>query len=245
MSSLFSCLSARTSLSFRTVSLSTHAWNSLKADSTWSFVFIGEAHCFQLWSSVNVTNYCDPGCDFLSTWHTSVCTSSNNAFRLIGGLVWKEVRFILSGNPFSSRVFGTVYSSRIPIDRQYSSNCPRYSPPLSAKTAFSFRLVSLSTLTWNSLKTDSTWSFIFISEAHSFRLWLSINVTKYCDPACDFLSTWHTLVCTNNAFRLIGGLVQKEVRLMLSVSPFSSRVFGTVYLSRIPFNRQYSSKCPR
>ena len=101
------------------------AWNSLKTDNTWSFVFIGEAHSFRLWSSINVTNYCNPACDFLSTWHTSVCISSNNAFRLIGGLIQKKVWFILSVSPFSSGIFGTVYSSQIPFDRQYSSKCPR------------------------------------------------------------------------------------------------------------------------
>ena len=108
-----------------------------------------------------------------------------------------------------------AYSARCirPIfDRQYSLNCPRYSLRLSTQTAFSFRPVSLSTLAWDSLKTDNTWSFMFSSEAHSFRLWSSMNVTKYCDfvilhevsqpqtiidPACDFVSTWHTSVCTS------------------------------------------------
>ena len=47
------------------------------------------------WSSINITKYCDPACDFVSTWHTSVCTSSSTAFRLIGGLALKEVRFCL------------------------------------------------------------------------------------------------------------------------------------------------------
>ena len=42
------------------------------------------------------------------------------------------VRFILSAMPFNFGVFGIVYSSRIPFDRQYSSNCPWYSPPLSS-----------------------------------------------------------------------------------------------------------------
>ena len=67
-------------------------------------------------------------------------------------IVW----FILSASPFNSGVFSTVYSNRIPIDRQYSSNFPRYSPPLSARTVFSFWPVSLFTLAWKSLKTDST-----------------------------------------------------------------------------------------
>ena len=66
------------------------------------------------------------------------------------------VRFILSASPFSSGVFGTVNSSRIPFEQQYSSNCPRYSPPLSVRTAFSFWPDSLSTLAWSSLKTDNT-----------------------------------------------------------------------------------------
>ena len=34
------------------------------------------------------------------------------------------VRFIRSANLFSSNVFGTMKSSQIPFDRQYSSNCP-------------------------------------------------------------------------------------------------------------------------
>ena len=45
---------------------------------------------------MKVTKYCDPACDFVSTWHTSVCTSSSKAFRLIGGLDRKEVLFCLS-----------------------------------------------------------------------------------------------------------------------------------------------------
>ena len=116
------------------------------------------------------------------------------------------VRFILSTNPFNSGVFGTVYLSRILFDRQYSSNCPRYSPSLSARTAFSFRPVSLSTLL--------VFSVVFSGETHSFRMWSSMNVTKYYHPTCDFVSTWHTSVCTssNNAFHLIGGLTRKEVR---------------------------------
>ena len=146
------------------------------------------------------------------------------------------VRFILSANPFNSGVFGTVYSSQIPIDRKYSSNYPRCSPPLSAQTAFSFRSVSLSALAWNSLKTDSTWSFAFSTETHNFRLWTSMNVRKYSDPACDFVSTWHKSVCTssNNAFCLIRGLARKEVRFCLPAKQsvhFSSSTLSGFYAS--------------
>ena len=52
--------------------------------------------------------------------------------------------------------FGMVNLSQIPFEQQYSSNCPRYSPPLFARTTFSLRPDSLSTLAWSSLKTDNT-----------------------------------------------------------------------------------------
>ena len=156
------------------------------------------------------------------------------------------VRFTLSTSPLNSVIFRTVYSSRIPFNRQYCLNCPWYSPPLSARIAFSFRFVSLSTFMWNSLKTDSTWSFVFSGETHNFWLWSSINVMKYYDPACHFVSTWHTSVCTSSSdtFPLIGGLTQKEVWFYLPAMQsvhFSSCTFLTsgMRLSsasfRIPF----------
>ena len=58
-------------------------------------VFSGETHSFQLWSSMNVMKYYNQACDFVSTWHTSVCPSSNGVFCLAGGRVRKEVRFCL------------------------------------------------------------------------------------------------------------------------------------------------------
>ena len=108
----------------------------------------------------------------------------------------------------------------------------RWEVTMYVRTAFNFRQISLSALPWNSLKVDNTWSFIFNSETHNFRLWSSMNVTKYCDPTCDFVFTWHTSVCTssNNAFRLIGGLARKEVRFCLPAKQlvhFSSCMFLT------------------
>ena len=95
--------------------------------------------------------------------------------------------------------FDTVYSSRIPFDRWYSSNCPRYSPPLSARTTFTFWSVYLLTLAWNSSKMENTGSFGFTIETHIFWLWSSMKGMKYCAPACDFMSTWHTSVCTGSS----------------------------------------------
>ena len=48
------------------------------------------------------------------------------------------VQFILSANSLSSSVFGVVYSTWIPFDWQYSSNCPWYCPLLSTWIASSF-----------------------------------------------------------------------------------------------------------
>ena len=86
-----------------------------------------------------------------------------------------------------------LYSNRIPRDRQYSSNCPQYSLPFSVKMIFSFLPDSLLALPCNSLKTDSTWSFVFRTEAHNLRLcsyeghkvlctsmWLCINLAYIC-----------------------------------------------------------------
>ena len=50
----------------------------------------------------------------------------------------------------------------------YDTNFPRYSPPLSVRIAFNFLSVSLSTLAWNSLKTDRTWFFIFMWRPTTF-----------------------------------------------------------------------------
>ena len=81
-----------------------------RVDNTWSFVSNGETHNFRLWSSMNVMKYCDPTCDFVSSWHTSVCTSSINSFRLIDGLARKEIWFCLPAKHsvhFSSYTFLT------------------------------------------------------------------------------------------------------------------------------------------
>ena len=86
---------------------------SLKTDNTWSFIFSGETHNFRLWSSMNVTKYCDPECDFVSTWHTLVCTSSNNVICLIGGLAWKEVRFCLPTKKLVHFSSYTILNSRM------------------------------------------------------------------------------------------------------------------------------------
>ena len=79
-------------------------------DSTWSFVFNVEIHNFWQWSSMKLTKYCDPACDFVSTEHTSVCTMSSAAFHLIDCLNQKEVMFCLPAKQsvrFSSCTFVT------------------------------------------------------------------------------------------------------------------------------------------
>ena len=65
---------------------------------------------------------------------TYVVVDNTSAQNILGSLACASIlrtlsmmiRFILSASPFSSWVFGTVNSSRIPFERQYSSNCPRY-----------------------------------------------------------------------------------------------------------------------
>ena len=89
-----------------------------------------------------------------STQNVSDNIACANILRTRSMIVW----FILLASHFNFGIFGTVYSIQTPFDRQYSSNRPSYSPSLSARTTFSFWPVSLSTLTWNSLKTESTLS---------------------------------------------------------------------------------------
>ena len=57
-----------------------------------------------------------------------------------------------------------------------------------------------------------------------------MNVTKYCAPACDFTSAWHTSVCTSSRefFLLIGSLGQNA-----SLFCFSAKQSG--HLSKCIF----------
>ena len=47
---------------------------------------------------MKVTKYCPSECDFVSKEHTSICTSSSNAFLLIGGLDGKRFNFSCQPN---------------------------------------------------------------------------------------------------------------------------------------------------
>ena len=98
------------------------------------------------------------------------------------------VWYILSASPFSSCIFRTLYSSRIPFVLKCSSNYPWYSTPLFARIAFCFWSVSLSSLIWTSLKTDNPSSLVFNMEAHNFRRQSSTRVTQYYDLACHLVS---------------------------------------------------------
>lgn len=49
-------------------------------------------------------------------------------------------------------------------------------------TILSFFLVSISTLTWNSLKASSVYSLVFKAMANTFLEWSSVKLTKYYSP---------------------------------------------------------------